>query len=65
MTKSSDTRRPCEVGARVCNSLPEPPPHLVFVGCGRLLHTLTPTSQGLLVSLRFGMVSSLHLSSFL
>ena len=34
--------------------------HTFFGGCRRLLHTLTPTSQGLLVSLVFGKVPSLH-----
>ena len=34
-------------------------------GYRRLLHSLNPTAQGLLVSLVFGMVSSLHHTSFL
>ena len=33
---------------RVCNNLPQPNPYiLVFGGCGRLLHTLTPTRSAL------------------
>ena len=45
---------------------PQPPPYIsVFWGCGRLLHALNHTLQWLLVSTVFGMVSSLHLISFL
>ena len=42
MPKTVDARH-CEVGLRACNNLLQPPPYiLVFGGCGRLLHALTP-----------------------
>ena len=52
---------------RACNNLPQPPipKILVFEGCGRLLHALTPPRRCLLVSTVFGTVSSLHPTSFL
>ena len=66
MPKTVDTRKHCKVGLRACNNLPQPPPYIfVFRGCGRLLHALNPTLQCFLVSTVFGMVSSLHLTSFL
>ena len=50
MPKAVDTRRPCKVGLRACNDILQPPPYMTaFGGCGRLLHALNPTSQGLLV----------------
>ena len=59
--KTNNTRRPCKVGLRVCNNLPQPPLYISFLGgCGRLLHTVGPTLQGLLVLLGFGTVSSLN-----
>ena len=46
-TVPKSTRRPYEVGVRVCNNLPQPPKiRCREGGCGRLLHTLTSTSQG-------------------
>ena len=42
--------RPCEVGVSMQQSPATPSLCLVFRGCRRLLHTLTPTSKGLLVS---------------
>ena len=64
--KTVDTRSHCKVWLRACNNLPQPPPYiLVFGGCGRLLHALNHTLQWLFVSTVFGMVSSLHLISFL
>ena len=48
MPKTGHTRRPCELWLRAYNNLPQPPK--TDRGCGRLLHALTPTSQGLLVS---------------
>ena len=66
MPKTVDTRSHCKVRLRACNNLPQPPPYIsVFWGCGRLLHALNLTLQWLLVSTVFGMVSSLHLISFL
>ena len=63
--KTVDTRKYYKVGLRACNNLPQPPPYIcVFRGCGRLLHALNPTLQCFLVSTVFGMVSSLHLTSF-
>ena len=32
MPKSSDTRKPCEVGVRVYNNLLQPPPYISFLG---------------------------------
>ena len=67
MPKRSDTRRPCKVGMRVYNNLPQPPPYISFLGVAEdyCILSLLYTSQDLLVSLLFGMVSSLHPSSFL
>ena len=63
MPKTVDTRSHCKVWLRACNNLPQPPPYMVFLGCGRLLHALNHTLQWLLVSTVFGTVSSLHLIS--
>ena len=66
MPKTVESRSHCKVRLRACNNLPQPPPYIsVFWGCGRLLHALNLTLQWLLVSTVFGMVSSLHLISFL
>ena len=64
MPKSVDTRiKALRGGVRACNNLPQPNPYiLVFGGCGRLLHALTPPRSA--VSTVFGMVSSLHPTSF-
>ena len=60
------TIRHHKVGWRACNNFLRPHPYiLVFWGCGRLLHALNPTLQGLLVSTVLGTVSSLHSTSIL
>ena len=64
MPKTVDTKRSCEVYRSESNLLQSPPYILGFGGCRRMLHTLTPTSQGLLVSTVFGTVSYLHPSLF-
>ena len=46
MPKTSDTRRPCEVGVRVSNNLKEPPPYILFL----VVAEDTPILQDLLVS---------------
>ena len=52
-------------GVRACNNLLQPNPYiLVFGGCGRLLHALTPPRSAFLY-LQFCTVSSLHPTSFL
>ena len=65
MPKTMETRRHCKVWLRARNNLPQPPPYISFFwGCGRL-HALNHTLQCLLVSIVFGMVSSLHPISFI
>ena len=64
--KTVDTRRHYEVDLTACNNLLQPRPYISFFwGCGRLLHALKSTLQCPLVSTGFGMVSSLHPTSFL
>ena len=51
---------------RACNNLPQPNPYiLVFGGCGRLLHVLTPPRSAFLYLQFLARVSSLHPTSFL
>ena len=55
--KTSDTRRPCELGERVCNIFPQPPPTYSFWG----LRKIVAYSHSYLAVL--GTVSSLRPSS--
>ena len=63
MPKTGDTRRHCEVELTIFRNPQKT--RCREGGCGRLLHTVNSTSQCLLVSPVFGMVSSLHPTSFL
>ena len=61
--KTSNTRRPCKVGLRVCNNILQPPLYIsVFWG----LRKIVAYSQSYLAGPScFGTVSSLYPSSFL
>ena len=59
------TRRPCKVGLMHATIFRNPQKQVVGRSYRRLLRSLNPTLQGLLVATVFGTVSSLHATSFL
>ena len=47
--KTVEYKKALRGGVRACNNLPQPNPYiLVFGGCGRLLHALTPPRSAFL-----------------
>ena len=54
-------KKALQKGVRACNNLPQPSPYiLVFGGCVRLLHALTPLCSAFLYLQFFCTVSSIH-----
>ena len=66
MPKTVDTRRHCKEDLRECNNLLQPPKTKdVGIGLRKIIAFSQSSSQCLLVSTVFDMVSSLHPISFL